>query len=34
MKRKTFKSVDPRFTAFCRKVGQPVPRETSLRKST
>lgn len=25
---------DPRFAAFCRKVGLPVPRETSARKST
>ena len=25
MKRKTRKSVDPRFAAFCRKVGLPVP---------
>jgi hypothetical protein len=25
---------DPRFAAFCRKVGLPVPGETSLRKST
>jgi hypothetical protein len=25
---------DPRFTAFCRKVGLPLPGETSARKST
>jgi hypothetical protein len=25
---------DPRFAAFCRKVGLPVPGETSARKST
>jgi hypothetical protein len=24
---------DPRFAAFCRKVGLPVPRETSARTS-
>jgi hypothetical protein len=25
---------DPRFAAFCRKVGLPVPREASAYKST
>jgi hypothetical protein len=30
MKRKTRKSADPRFAAFCRKVGLPVGRTRSL----
>jgi hypothetical protein len=34
MKRKTPKSVNPRFAAFRLKVGLPVPGETRSRKST